>query len=181
MVRAILDERKTQTRRVLKQQPLTVGEQFGLRQGARDDELPYQPADRLWVRETWMPAIDAGGSDWRYRADYDDDGEYMGSLQRWRPSIHMPRLASRLTLTVIGVIVERLQEISEKDALAEGTQAISMADVKRQAAWCERQDFSRLWDKINGKRPGCRWEDNPWVVVVAFTHRLGNIDDPKAA
>lgn len=122
---------------------------------------PYGvPGDRLWVRETWMPAMDAGGGLVRYAADYDDAGrEHMASLQRWRPSIHMPRQASRLTLEVVSVRVQRLQEISEEDARAEGV----LADYERAVAAGAtvtddipnaRRLFARVWDSINGQREG---------------------------
>lgn len=82
---------------------------------------PYGAAgDRLWVRETWMPSIDVEG-DVRYAADYDAAGlAHMRSIQRWRPSIHMPRRASRITLEVADVRVERIREIALHDTLAEG-------------------------------------------------------------
>ncbi len=83
-------------------------------------------------------------------------------------------------MEVTGVKVERLQENSEDDAIAEGVDAISLADVPRQAAWSRRQDFSRLWDSLNVKR-GYGWEMNPWVVAVTFTVHLQNIDVLLAA
>lgn len=200
-VRAILDGRKTQFREVLKPQPSWqelagpapgmsggfllgfpqrhIKGQFWIWPNAREQieaELPYQPGDVLSVRETWMPAIDAGGSDWRYRADYDDGGRSMGELQPWRPSTNMPRRASRLTLTVTGVKVERLQEISEGDAVAEGAMEYperGSGEAIEPRPWFA---FSCLWSSINAKRPGCRWADNPWVVAPTFTHQLGNID-----
>lgn len=93
---------------------------------------------------------------------------------RWRPGIHMPRWASRLTLEVTNVRVERLQDISEADAIAEGVDTVSMADVPRQAAWNRRHDFSRLWDSINADR--APWSSNPWVVAVTFKPHLVNVD-----
>lgn len=166
---------------------------------------PYGvPGDRLWVRETWrygdwtedgMPWIDycADGhralcehvaEDWTERvsaawAELSDpastriDGK--ASDRRWRPSIFMPRWASRITLEVTAVRVERLQEIAEDDARAEG--------VDRYAASCDharfscdeidclgqtyRASFAGLWDSINGDHAS--WASNPWVWVVEFS------------
>ena len=145
MVRAILDDRKTQTRRLMKAQPYpdsivtvehyhqTVIDRHGDMQpgpeifGAHWDDgecglrCPYgAPGDTLWVRETWAPhphgVMRCGAV---YRADLDA----VPDAGRWRPSIHMPRWASRLTLRITDVRVERLQDISEDDARAEGCQA----------------------------------------------------------
>lgn len=103
-------------------------------------------------------------------ADPSLSGEWMG-LEcyggKWRPSIHMPRWASRITLEITGVRAERLQAITEEDAIAEGVDAVSIAAVPRQAAWSRRQDFSRLWDSMNAKR-GFPWASNPWVWVIEF-------------
>lgn len=186
MVRAILDGRKSQTRRYLTSDTNFTCEeltQLKCRYGV--------PGDRLWVRETWcavLPRKD-GGLEYNgarlvtppdgesvelwYRADGElgpisclfDDGP------RWRPSLHMPRWASRLTLEVTSVRVERLQDISEEDAKAEG--------IGEAKPWVfdgggpamgptATHAFMRLWDSINGKRPGCAWQDNPWVWAVTF-------------
>lgn len=179
MVRAILDGRKTQTRRIVKPQPhgdcaaIEVGlyhpvvidrhgdeqpgaEIFGAYSldGEWGVKCPYgMPADRVWVRETWIPS-DMGG--FHYRAT----DEVLPCI--WRPSIHMPRKASRLTLEITAVRVERLQDISEADARAEGL-ALAGAILPGRAAGC----FSRLWDGINGKR--APWSSNPWVWVIDFT------------
>ncbi len=144
---------------------------------------PYgRPGDLLWVRETWniMEVIEdtwAGGydlDDWRgpipknrprsatvgYRADSDDYDA------KWRPSIFMPRWASRITLEITGVRVERVQAITEEDADAEGvewnTSPMRCGHTNGVSA------FKSLWDQINGKRPGCSWEEDPWVWVVSF-------------
>ena len=126
----------------------------------------YEVGDRLWVRETWgvtygwdneKPSeIDpretiyykAGGSSGNI-------GTHLEEVKKWRPSIHMPRWASRITLEVTEVRVERLQEISEEGAIAEGAELGSA-----------RGHFSILWDSINAKRGN--WEVNPWVWVVGF-------------
>lgn len=148
---------------------------------------PYgAPGNRLWVRETWAPMAKSRDTRVAYRADMMvqnqtrrsgaqvdlvpwpvDNNKGRGyAVTRWTPSIHMPRWASRIDLEVTEVRVERLQDITEEDAKAEGVEHVSIADVPRQAAWSCRQDFSVLWDKINGgKAP---WKSNPWVWVVSF-------------
>ncbi|GAA5231797.1 hypothetical protein FOZ76_14645 [Verticiella sediminum] len=184
MVRALLAGTKTQTRRALRHQVCDPG--IFRMAGPGHCEIvnehgvsipgfacPYgQPGDRLWVREAH--ALD--GERVFYRAGH---VEALGSGPRvdvrWRPSIHMPRWASRITLEVTGVRVERLQSIGEADALAEGIQrpeAIRDVDVWEGA---ERALFNglnqpvaqyrRLWDSINGAGA---WDANPWVWVVEF-------------
>ncbi len=133
MVRAILEERKTQTRRVVKGRvalewlaPGMFSPEFVA--NSKNHLCPYgQPGDRLWVRETWglfdtQPADGAEGARVFYRAS-ETDPKFLAH-QLWRPSIYMPRWASRLTLEVTGVRVERLQEISEAEAMAEGLEAV---------------------------------------------------------
>ena len=115
MVRSLLDGRKTQTRRVLKPQP--QGEQPKNWTRANDKAVRYAPGDRLYVREAINKVSTPG--DVVYRADFEAGGNDGAGLG-WRPSIHMPRWASRLTLTVTDVRVQRLQDISEEDARAEG-------------------------------------------------------------
>jgi hypothetical protein len=160
MVRAILDGRKTQTRRIAKPRHCN--------HGSEGQRCPYgQPGDRLWVRETW--SMDAGAvsedaeSDWHicYKADLSvtqalcTDAEclrlYDSQRSAWRPSIHMPRWASRITLEITDVRVERLQVISLDDAKAEGVETTDQ--------------YAELWCKINGAES---WNANPWVWVVAF-------------
>ena len=182
MVRAILEGRKTQTRRVVKPQPPTAfvtvrvedGTQFSwcLRNQSAFDlpesaadwltlRCPYGvPGDRLWVRETWGSCTTNGTVCSGYRADVALRPEIEAGVDRWRPSIHMPRWASRLLLEVKAVRVERLQEISEDDAFAEG---ISGGDWLGNPVGTYRE----LWDSINAKR-GHSWESNPWVWVVEF-------------
>lgn len=184
MVRALLAGTKTQTRRVVTPprgwpqyshadpfaMPPAVwwwnGEHthVGVKQ-----ECPYgQPGDRLWVRETWQHSNHPFGPLDKtcaifYRADYSADPHGMdgekspeGKYRQWRPSIHMPRWASRILLEITGIRVERLQDISEADCRAEG-----LGDtVDRAHHW-----YRVLWEQING--PGS-WEANPWVWVVEF-------------
>ncbi|MDT3707447.1 MAG: hypothetical protein ROZ09_11515 [Thiobacillus sp.] len=193
MVRALLAGTKTQTRRVVKVQPADlwpdgvecssaarglfrvlpsdVQANIGARglmyaagcQSVGPIACPYgQPGDRLWVRETWGPC-DGGAC---YRVSERDGVLPDGG--KWRPSIYMPRWASRITLEIVSVRVERLQDISEEDAKAEGCEPTSMGpngirlDV-RQPTY--RNGYAQLWNEING--PGS-WEANPWVWVIEF-------------
>jgi hypothetical protein len=182
MVRAILDGRKTQTRRVCKLQNASDYAYGGAMWTDRQqvDRCPYgQPGDRLWVRETWN-CIDTGRltqrQDWvRYRAT---DGEEM----RWRPSIFMPRWASRITLEITGVRVERVCDIINLDAYNEGFSSNECDTCDGTGYWSDGEycedcsgeghisesgNFRALWDSINAKR-GYGWEANPWVWVVEF-------------
>jgi hypothetical protein len=174
MVRALLDGMKTQTRRIADDfigfagsgQPLTV------RGGSPCEYVcPYgQPGDRLWVREAWkahsvfdnVPPRDIPKTCVWYPAD---SGYMPGS--RARPSIHMPRWASRITLEIVSVRVERLQDISEADALAEGvsdTGSMITGDGANEISG-PIAEYAVLWESINGHRS---WEANPWVWVVEF-------------
>lgn len=164
MVRAILAGRKTQTRRVVKPQPHNPGLQAWLEE-VSDGFIrsPYGvPGDRLWVRETWNcieTGIKTQRQDWvRYRAT---DGEEL----YWKPSIFMPRWASRITLTITGVRVERVQDISSDDCRAEGL----TPDSEISLLWREniRDKYRDLWNSINAKR-GYGWDTNPWVWVISF-------------
>lgn len=199
MVRAILAGTKTQTRRVVKPQPsgFVGGPGVTLTNGLPDPLLPLdetvepygreircpygQPGDRLWVRETWAYGIHALSSrnaeregPWVYSADAAAEQGRLGDC--WRPSIHMRREASRITLEVTVVRVERLQEISEADAVAEGIEPFT--DFLPSGHW-RRYDaaalagytssptdaYASLWESING--PGS-WDANPWVWAVEF-------------
>lgn len=131
---------------------------------------PYgQPGDRLWVRETFLCAgHDAQGRFvGAYRAD-EEDAQKAGDAANpkcrydtatWRPSIFMPRALSRITLEVVRVRVERVQDISDEDALAEGLTFTHYSPIK--------QGFHWLWDDINEAR-GYGWAVNPWVWVIEF-------------
>ena len=115
----------------------------------------------MWVRETF--ADWGGGTDrYQYRADTSEFDSKLtqeaGHVIRWKPSIHMPRLASRITLEIVSVRVERLKEISEADALAEGV-------IRCDSFTTLRNSFGRVWEQINGTGS---WEANPWVWVVEF-------------
>lgn len=229
MVRAILDGRKTQTRRVLKPQPHfsnlwrdeCSGDWWQSGHGEAGDDLlslPYAPGDRLWVRESVgrRPASFLGiqATNGVEEAFYCADGEDVVdpcefNICPWWPrkktlrSIHMPRWASRLTLTVTGVRVERVQDISDDDCEAEGAfsghdwdcttgcepSAPFHPDQKCRCGDSSYQEvFARLWDSINGDRKdkaGNRlpyaWADNPWVVAVTFETRRRNIDAMERA
>jgi hypothetical protein len=193
MVRALLAGRKTMTRRVLKPQPVFQhgGAVFDAAGGQEDYIEPhwleepkpsYAPGDLMWVRETFVNAEANGQPTGNvvYRADATDkSGMRWGSITpgdpekevRWKSPIHMPRWASRLTLRITSVKVERLQEISEADAIAEGIERAETAeywrDYSRDPLTCEspRQSFETLWASIHG--PGS-WEDNPWVAACTF-------------
>ena len=192
MVRAILDGRKTQTRRVMKPQPDhhenenlpghfgTWFHDWNLDHDAAtiDDIIKYcpfgRPSDRLWVRETFVVDYEVGEGTRGgippavfYRATDDGKTNFTPGMEHWKPSIHMPRKYCRLLLDVKAIRVERLQEITEEAAIAEGVDAVSLADAPRQAVWSRRQDFAQLWDSLNKKR-GFGWDLNPWVWVVSF-------------
>jgi hypothetical protein len=185
MVRAILAGTKTQTRRVVKwpkragPRALVRGEAWYVdRLDGTEWSLssPYgQPSDRLWVRETWahVPVsayrssegveqrADPGDADMAaiYRAGWERS---CGGI-RWRPSIHMPRWASRITLEITAVRVERLHDISDADAFAEGLQTATNEGIASDGT--ARGTFRALWESING--PGS-WNANPWVWVIEF-------------
>ncbi len=204
MVRALLDGRKTQTRRLAWRERKCSGGPINDGGGQMDYVEPsmvrspspwkrVQPGDRLWVREAWCPNALTYGQSAHYRADGKhvvlDDGDGFTVTNRdgferspWRPSIHMPRWASRLTLHVEAVRVERQQAISEDDAGAEGVtdfakmRAIAphedLAECQTRLRWRQRE-FAMLWDRLHG--PGA-WEANPEVVVLTFRVQRGNID-----
>lgn len=162
MVRAILENKKTMTRRVVRRtianRVKAVGSirNFHIQDPHVVQACPYGvPGDLLWVREAWALTDQAGDhiTDARvvYRAT-DQDWETMEGW-KWRPSIFMPRWAARIWLRIVSVRVERLQQITGEDAYREG---------------CEyRNDFPALWDELNAKR-GVGWETNPWVWVIEF-------------
>lgn len=143
----------------------------------------YQPGDILWVRETWceLYVVDALGYTHYdqpmhyYAADgypditlYDADGFELDDQRiKWKPSIHMPREVARIFLKITGVRVERVQDITENDAVAEGTTNYLMAGGRQHEEMSMRAQFSMLWDSLNVKR-GYGWEVNPWVWVYEF-------------
>lgn len=181
MVRALLAGTKTQTRRVVKPCKdhfwgceLAPHELAGEANGGDYDNCPYGvPGDRLWVRETFAK-IDGQTQPWietDYRATYthgDRLGDTLGVKKRWTPSIHMPRAASRILLEITGVRVEKLQDISEADAWAEGCSADADGGQRSAAAAdpTARDWYADLWEQINGTGA---WDANPWVWVIEFT------------
>lgn len=221
MVKAILDGRKTQTRRIIKPQPTLSntsgfnwkGAAYGLgfndketnRNFANTNACPLgKVGDRLWVRETWWqagygarPYPESDEYEWvgSKRAHYAVDGnppnepnsDYPSGLKngsfsaanpnrvwRKRPSIHMPRWASRITLEITEVRVERLNAISENDALSEGCVALEGCKwhtFKEAKAGTPMHDhtakdaFSAIWQSIYGEES---WSSNPWVWVIEF-------------
>lgn len=184
MIRALLAGKKTQTRRLVKPAipdrwrqvpwvPPNVCAWTGSPDGAEPSDMSIElrrnpfgvPGDRLWVRETFWASKPENVI---YRADGDPD-TFEHEPTRWSPSIHMPRRASRIDLEVTGVRVERLQDISERDILAEG---VTVA-IAAERTGTPRSDISTLhhawalcWDSINGDR--ATWASNPWVWVVSF-------------
>jgi hypothetical protein len=200
MVRALLDGRKTQTRRVLKLDPAPVEYDGmwmwgnGIRWGAVTNPtyppLPHAPGDRLWVKEAHYLTDDGDGEYAVYAEDQTSVAEHLESMARlqrshpqvnWskhlrlRPSIHMPRWASRITLTVTDVRVQRLQDISEDDAKAEGVRPAfsypgwdAVSSVPKY-----RWGLHEIWNSLHGPDA---WDANPWVWVKTFTVQHGNID-----
>lgn len=191
MIRALLDGKKTQTRRVVMPQP-ELFKSHGATCMRWKDKIntplviapdclarfsPYGGVgDRLWVRETWMVYGEfKNGTGYAYRADGDRSG-------KWRPSIFMPRAASRITLEIDSVKVERVQYIGVADAIAEGINSTDLTWFEKSlertvyhAGTYPTPDirdtpqaaYACLWDTINSKR-GYGWDTNPWVWVVQF-------------
>lgn len=174
MVRAILEGRKTQTRRVVKPQPdgqleCVIRHEVsgracwmvpGADQRAKDFRFhtSYEVGTKLWVRETWADNIPGCPNGITYKADHiNTKGDGPANPIKWRPSIHMPKAAARIWLEVIGVRVERLQEITYDDCLREGMWNCG-TDVNTLAA------FQDLWQNLNAKR-GFGWSANPYVWV----------------
>ena len=175
MVRAILAGRKTQTRRVIKRSDnwhvdIGRGRIWPVRENEYGDwydvDCSYgQPGDRLWVREAFAYHPDGEGKDVIYRAT-DPGWDENNTGLRWRPSIHMPRWASRIQLEVTSVRVEPVQDISADDCVDEGLDPSEVPGIG--SDWSFIKAFSELWDTINAGR-GYSWESNPRVWVVEFS------------
>ena len=173
MVRAILEGAKTQTRRVVRGQVAALDRGHATIIGG--PSCPYgAPGDRLWVRETWT-AIDERGEAVSRRTRHVDQNcgdrlVYRADdrvlTEQWRPSIFMPRWASRITLEVTAVRVERLHDITEEDARREGVEPAPFAKAGRPAGHLHLEAFEDVWDSINGKH--APWASNPWVFVIDF-------------
>lgn len=206
MVRAILDGRKTQTRRLIK-----LSHERGMINPVvrgRNGEIssitcrlapmlcPFgQPGDRIWVRETFQGPLVSEELLEEYRAypekfenpeycEYSADGgprpEYCDlddNLRHgWRPSIHMPRWASRITLEITGVRVERLNDISQEDAQAEGMELTGWRPTYSDPdsggeVWTPYDNFAQLWESIYGEES---WQANPWVWAISFKRVEGS-------
>lgn len=206
MVRAIRDGLKTQTRRVIKDQPsgpdifppngYETNDTWFFRDAYYADEqhpnigkyvkCPYGvKGNRLWVRETWAhddiycKDVACGNRDhiwWKANENKITADSFAGAA-RWRPSIHMPRWASRLTLEIVDIRVERVQAITRADARAEGVSHVWTWSKERNETNPEYfargvlnpyvANYSVLWDSINAKR-GYGWDVNPWVWVIEF-------------
>jgi len=164
MVRAILEGRKTMTRRIVKPQPkhrlikATNSRWYDadcVNPGV-EVKCPYE--GRLCVRETFS----ISGNGYFYRADVKQPETVKYS---WKPSILMPRAASRITLEITGVKAERLQSMSSMDYIQEGIQSSPAKHWYH--APDAREKFEKLWDSLNAKR-GFGWRENPWVWVISF-------------
>lgn len=178
MIRAILNGRKTQTRRIVKNAYCGATETthnstksvwYWWNEGLVDSfRCPYgEPGHQLWVRETFHTYAKTA-EDWilpttgiYYRADEEQDP----TLYKWKPSIHMPRWASRIQLKITDVHIERLQDISEVDAREEGVTVPVGDPTMYDTIYTDY--FRVLWDSINEKR-GHGWITNPWVWVIDF-------------
>jgi predicted solute-binding protein len=208
MVQAILDGRKTQTRQVIKNQTALNMLAHNIKQDAVCDSFsPYQLDDVLYVRETFAP-VPSGHVDgiqtgpFIYRADRNDDGVTKWSAD-WKPSVHMPKAAARSFLRITAVKVERLQDITEADAIAEGVENMLQHlecgvpmyykyDVTKKEAmelgghWAHVANdavhsFESLWNKINGPES---WDANPYVFAYTFERcerPQSEIVNPKSA
>lgn len=206
MVRAILDGRKTVTRRVVKEIPVETHriEENVFPDGHKDFEYhwgvfradvhgfldfanivvpPYQPGDILYVRETWQEC------EWGYlyRAwpkGLHQPGTYKG--MPWRPSIYMPKEATRIWLKVTDVRMERLHDITEEQAIAEGAVDnigfIHSPDNEYTEIHTEKEHFSKMWDSTIKKTEADRygWDENPWVWAIKF-ERCEKPDENESA
>lgn len=188
MVRSILEGRKTQTRRVVKKPlhcqstgcELTPGELSEREISSPDTLCPYgSPGDHLWVRETFgvhrylnVP-LSRANMGWMICYKADESGCPPSLIEKWRPSIHMPQKLSRITLEIVGIRVERLQDIGKdgrqaKDVLAEG---ITAEQIDHWSKWLHKDDapahtYGVLWDSLNGKKHP--WASNPFCWVISF-------------
>lgn len=199
MIRAILDRRKTQTRRIIKPQPYQDGTWWkydGTRPKAKKATgaisstadptqwtlltNPYgRPGDHLWVKETFQTGNFAQNEPRGYVYLATDAEWEQTEGWKWRPSIHMPRAASRITLLITDIRVQRLHDITEADAIAEGVEVTGkkmyelpiyrdyFGDSLYGAGWSSAvRSFQSLWQLINCPES---WDTNPWVWVIHFT------------
>ncbi len=193
MIHALLADRKIQTRRMLKPQPGELDRPFMMAdgswhvadsQGGHMSQLSVRvrTGDRLWVKETHaiVGSLDPGWVMYRangYRAECERHGFDKPfppeNAMKWRPSIFMPRWASRLSLLVTDVRIERLQDISEEDSVAEGCIPDSTS-LNPNYIGPAKSIYAALWDTINARR--APWQTNPWVVAYTFDVIKANID-----
>lgn len=215
MVRALLDGKKTQTRRVIKDrgylpqfcagcyddkndpsnygwEDCERGEWITLNQFPRYRFVPCAVGDRLYVREHWkvgpayddLPPRDLGGEECiLYLADKSEQKwgwDHPQAYGRHRQAMHMPRWASRLTLIVTDVRVQRLQEISTDDAIEEGISLpwVAGGTLAMMAQGIAKDGFKSLWNSINGPEA---WDANPWVAAYSFRVIRANIDSKETA
>jgi hypothetical protein len=182
MVRAILDGRKTCTRRVVKHNTEKVLDSpYHMEHSEMEDawlirrlcRAPYEPGDILYVRETWcdLPVNKAGHMRGHSIYYYKTDGDLRpeGWRGNWRPSIHMPKEAARIWLKVTDVRVERLNEITDKGAEREGAQPDYPFDYDVDK-WPNLEHFKKIWNSTIKKSELDRygWQANPWVWVISF-------------
>lgn len=188
MVQAILDGRKTVTRRALKH-PFEVHPNGFVTKPRGNERLcpytpPYQPDDILYVRETWAKSTDLFGEfpEYVYRTDYGttEDDSFPPSMFKWHPSIHMPKEAARIWLKVTDVRVERLHDMTLDDFLAEGVVIRPEAFNDPENAYMQaRSEFARIWDSTTRKSQTVL---NPWVWVIEFERceKTAEVEDEKS-
>ncbi len=190
MVRALIEGRKTQTRRVVKNPPrLRAAGWSKIEYGPICSQLPRacpygRPGEFLWVRERFTWSVVEAGTTKRLLDSsplYYAENEGWDDI-KWKPSLHMPRWASRLTLELTGVRVERLNEITESDCWAEGIDEVdgcfdAEVPVMAKRLGCSFEDakptFACLWESINGAGS---WAANPWVWCLQFEVHHQNVD-----
>ena len=171
MVQAILDSRKTQTRRVIKPNIIEKGTNWFWNPNENVNLAPYKPGDILWVRETFcevpyehnhVPIKGGYITIPKYAYKADSERDYTGI---WKPSIHMPREAARIFLRVTNVRVERLRDITETDVRKEGFS--DHFDIETDTFYPCGYFFKHTWNNLNAKR-GYGWDTSPWVWVIEF-------------
>ena len=181
MVKAILSGRKTQTRRVIRPQPVSLDSlypndsshvEFWEIVDSPSLWCPYgRPGDILWVRESFCIGLPNTWQTLNKKLNPDDPDEaayfkagWDRSHPYWRPSIHMPRWASRIKLKILRIILEKLQDISREDCYKEGIENQILTPAHSPI---EKKIYSEIWDSINKKR-GFGWDKNSWVWVITF-------------
>jgi hypothetical protein len=201
MVQAILDGKKTQTRRIMKPQPSSADETgiwYKMKSGGESLDCFPQPVrvgDVLYVRETFA-ACETPFGDYLYKADYQTASKADLDIKKWSPSLHMPTDAARIFLRITAVKTERLQDISEQDAIKEGIERVGSYHNTEGGAGMNLYEnylakgnnqllpfdsFKTLWQSINGPES---WNQNPWVWAYTFERcerPQSEIVNPKSA